>query len=319
MGQYILRRILISIPVLFGITIIIFSLLQLAPGDPVTGMIDPTVGDFSPERIAAERESLGLNDPLPVQYFSWLGRVLKGDLGYSIILKKPISSMISLRLWPTLKLTGLALLLSSFFGIVIGIFSAVKQYSLLDYLSTFLSFLSVSLPGFFIALGMIFLFALKLDWLPTSGMSTLGGEGGFFDSIQYMIMPVAVLTISGAAPLVRYARSSMLECLKSDYMVLARAKGAKKWRAIYLHAFPNALIPLLTVIGLRIPALFAGAIIIEQIFHWQGLGTLNIWAVMNQDYPVLMALNLVSALMVLGANLITDIAYALVDPRIKLS
>ena len=319
MGQYILRRILISIPVLFGITIIIFSLLQLAPGDPVTGMIDPTVGDFSPERIAAERESLGLNDPLPVQYFTWLGRVLKGNLGYSIIVKKPIASMISLRLWPTLKITGLALLLSSFFGISIGIFSAVKQYSLLDYLSTFLSFLSVSLPGFFIALGMIFLFALKLDWLPTSGMSTLGAAGGFFDSIKYMIMPVTVLTISGAAPLVRFSRSSMLECLKSDYMVLARAKGAKKWRAIYVHAFPNALIPILTVIGLRIPALFSGAIIIEQIFHWQGLGTLNIWAVMNQDYPVLMALNLVSALMVLGANLLTDIAYALVDPRIKLS
>jgi peptide/nickel transport system permease protein len=150
-------------------------------------------------------------------------------------------------------------------------------------------------------------------------MSTLGGEKGFIDSIKYMVMPVAVLTISGAAPLVRYARSSMLECLKSDYMVLARAKGAKKWRAIYVHAFPNALIPLLTVIGLRIPALFAGAIIIEQIFHWQGLGTLNIWAVMNQDYSVLMALNLVAALMVLGANLLTDIAYALVDPRIKLS
>jgi peptide/nickel transport system permease protein len=282
-------------------------------------MIDPTVGDFSPERIEAERESLGLNDPLPIQYFNWLGRIIRGDLGYSIILKKPIASMISVRLWPTLKITLLALILSAVFGISLGVLSAVKQYSLVDYLSTFLSFLSVSLPGFFIALGMVFLFALKLDWLPTSGMSTLGGEKGFIDSIKYMVMPVAVLTISGAAPLVRYARSSMLECLKSDYMVLARAKGAKKWRAIYVHAFPNALIPLLTVIGLRIPALFAGAIIIEQIFHWQGLGTLNIWAVMNQDYSVLMALNLVAALMVLGANLLTDIAYALVDPRIKLS
>lgn len=319
MGKYIIRRILISIPVLFGITVIIFALLHLAPGDPVTGMIDPTVGDFSPERIEAERESLGLNDPLPIQYFNWLGRIIRGDLGYSIILKKPIASMISVRLWPTLKITLLALILSAVFGISLGVLSAVKQYSLVDYLSTFLSFLSVSLPGFFIALGMVFLFALKLDWLPTSGMSTLGGEKGFIDSIKYMVMPVAVLTISGAAPLVRYARSSMLECLKSDYMVLARAKGAKKWRAIYVHAFPNALIPLLTVIGLRIPALFAGAIIIEQIFHWQGLGTLNIWAVMNQDYSVLMALNLVAALMVLGANLLTDIAYALVDPRIKLS
>lgn len=318
MGQYIVRRVLISVPVLFGITIIIFLLLNLAPGDPVTGMIDPTIGDFSPERIQAERERMGLNDPLPVQYVTWLGRTISGDLGYSIILKKPVASMITVRLWPTLKITFLALILSSLIGIGVGVFSAVKQYSLVDYLSTFASFLSVSLPGFFIALGMIFLFALKLDWLPTSGMRTLGSAGGFFDSLKYMVMPVAVLTIGGAAPLVRYARSSMLECLKSDYMVLARAKGAKKWRAILVHAFPNALIPLLTVIGLRVPSLFAGAIIIEQIFHWQGLGTLNIWAVLNQDYPVLMALNLISALLVLGANLLTDIAYALVDPRIKL-
>ena len=318
MGRFILRRILISLPVFFGITIIVFSMLHFAPGDPVSGMFDPTVGDFSAERVAAERERLGLNDPLPIQYVKWLGRVLQGDLGYSLVLQRPVSSMISVRLWPTLQITLLALFLSSIIGVFIGVVSAVNQYSPVDYLSTLVSFLAVSIPGFFIALGMIYLFALRLDWLPTSGMGTLGGSGGILDSIRFLVMPVAVLTITGAAPIVRYARSAMLECLKSDYMMLARAKGAKKWRAVFVNAFPNALIPIITVIGLRIPALFAGAIIVEQVFQWQGLGTLNIWAVMNQDYSVLMALNLVSAVAVLGANLLTDVVYALVDPRIRL-
>jgi peptide/nickel transport system permease protein len=318
MGKYIVRRILISIPVLFGITVIIFGLLQLAPGDPVSGMIDPTIGNFDAERIDMERERLGLNEPLIVQYFYWLGRVLKGDLGYSLITQAPVAEMISVRLWPTLKITLSALVLSSVIGIVVGIISAVKQYSLLDYVSTFLSFVAVSLPSFFLALALIFFFALRLDWLPTSGMRTLGIEPSIWDEIQYMILPVSILGIGSAAPLVRYARSSMLEILNQEYVVLARAKGVREWMAIIRHAFPNALIPLISVIGLRLPVLFAGSVIVEQIFHWQGLGTLNIWAVLNQDYSVLMALNLISAILVLGANLLTDIAYAIVDPRIQL-
>lgn len=318
MGKYIVRRVLVSIPVLFGITVIIFALLQLAPGDPVSGMIDPTIGSFDAEMIDNERERLGLNEPLIVQYFLWLGRVMKGDLGYSLITQKPVAEMISVRLWPTLKITLSALLLSSVIGIVVGVISAVKQYSLLDYVSTFLSFVAVSLPSFFLALALIFFFALRLDWLPTSGMRTLGVDASIWDEIRHMILPVSILGIGSAAPLVRYARSSMLEILNQEYVVLARAKGVREWVAIIRHAFPNALIPLITVIGLRLPVLFAGSVIVEQIFHWQGLGTLNIWAVLNQDYSVLMALNLISAVLVLGANLVTDIAYAVVDPRIKL-
>lgn len=318
MGKYIVRRILISIPVLFGITIIIFALLQLAPGDPVSGMIDPTIGNFDAARIEVERDKLGLNEPLVVQYFFWLGRVLKGDLGYSLITQKPVAELIAVRLWPTLKITISALVLSSIVGIVVGIISAVKQYSLIDYISTFFSFVAVSLPSFFLALAMIFFFALRLDWLPTSGMTSLGQEPSLWDEIRHMILPVTILGIGSAAPLVRYARSSMLEILNQDFVVLARAKGVREWMAVIRHAFPNALIPLITVIGLRLPVLFAGSVIVEQIFHWQGLGTLNIWAVLNQDYSVLMALNLISAILVLTANLITDIAYAIVDPRIQL-
>jgi peptide/nickel transport system permease protein len=304
--------------VLFGITVIVFGLIQIAPGDPVAGMIDPTIGNFDADRIELEREKLGLNQPLTVQYFFWLGRVLNGDLGYSLITQKPVVEMIQERLGPTLKLTISALILSSIIGISVGIISAVKQYSLIDYISTFFSFVAVSLPGFFLALALIYLFALNLDWLPTSGMSSLGQEASLWDEIQHMILPVSILGIGSAAPLVRYARSSMLDILNQDYVVLARAKGVGEWMTIIRHAFPNALIPLITVIGLRLPILFAGSVIVEQIFHWQGLGSLNIWAVLNQDYSVLMALNLISAMLVLGANLITDIAYAIVDPRIQL-
>lgn len=318
MAQYIIRRILVSIPVLLGITIVIFILINLAPGDPVTGMIDPTLGDFSPELIERERAKLGLDKPLPVQYVLWLGRVARGDLGYSLINRQPVAQLISTRIWSTIRLTLAALLLSVVLGVGLGILSAMKHNSWLDYLMTFFSFAAVSVPGFFLALGMIYIFSLKLRWLPTSGMRTLGQPESLLDSLKYMIMPVIALGIGSAAPLVRYARSSMLEVLQQEYVNAARAKGQREWVIVLRHAFPNALLPLITVIGLRLPVLFAGSVIIEEIFHWQGMGTLNIWAVLNQDYTVLMGLNLIAGFLVLAANLLADIAYAFVDPRIRL-
>jgi len=317
MFNYIAKRILISIPSLLGITIIVFILINVAPGDPVTGMIDPTLGDFNPEMVERERTKLGLDKPLPVQYVLWLGRVVQGDLGYSLITRQPVTKMIGERIAPTLKLTISALILSTIIGIGTGIISAIKQYSWIDYLITLFSFSAVSVPGFFLALGLIYILALQLHWLPTSGMRNLAGENTLWDSIRYMIMPVAVLGIGSAAPLARYARSSMLDILNLDYVNVARAKGLKPWMVIMNHAFPNTLIPLITVVGLRLPVLFAGSVIVEQIFHWEGMGTLNIWAVMNQDYTVLMGLNMISAILVLSANLIADIAYAVVDPRIR--
>ncbi|MBC7240951.1 MAG: ABC transporter permease [Anaerolineae bacterium] len=317
MTKYIIRRLIISIPVLFGITVIVFLLIHFAPGDPVMGMIDPTQGGFSAELIERERARLGLDQPLPVQYVMWLGRVLRGDLGYSLITRKPVAKLIGERIWPTVQLTMSALLLSIIVGITIGIISAVKQYSWIDYLTTLFSFAAVSVPGFFLALGLIFILALKLQWLPTSGMQTLGQPFSVGDRLKHMIMPVIVLSVSITAPLVRYARSSMLDVLRQDYVNAARAKGLREWVVILRHALPNALIPLVTVIGLRLPALFEGSVIVEQIFHWQGMGSLNIWAVLNQDYTTLMGLNMFTAILVLGANLLTDIAYAIVDPRIK--
>ena len=316
MTKYILRRLLISIPVLIGITIIIFALINLAPGDPVSGQIDPTLGDFSSEYIAQQRAKLGLDQPLPIQYLKWVGRVIRGDLGYSLVNRKPVAEMIGERVWATMRLTISALALSTIVGIATGILSAVMQYSWLDYISTLFSFAAVSVPGFFLSLGLIYIVALKLKWLPTSGMRTLGQDPSLWDTIKHMIMPVTVLAVSTTAPLVRYARSSMLEVLSQAYVNVARAKGLREWVVILGHAFPNSLIPLVTVIGLRLPALFGGSVIVEQIFHWQGMGTLNIFAVMNQDYTLLMGLNMISAILVLGANILADIAYALVDPRI---
>ncbi len=317
MTKYIIRRILVSIPVLLGITIVTFALIHLAPGDPVTGMIDPTLGDFSPELIERERAKLGLDKPLPVQYVLWLGRVVQGDLGYSLINHRPVAEMIGGRIWSTLQLTISALVIGVLIGVVVGVLSAVKQYSALDYLSTLFSFSAVSVPGFFLALGLIYVFALKLKWLPTSGMRTLGQEPSLWDQLKHMIMPVTVLAVSITAPIARYARSSMLEVLGQPYVNTARAKGFREWTVILRHAFPNALIPLVTVVGLRLPTLFAGSVIVEQIFHWQGMGTLNISAVLNQDYTVLMGLNMISAILVLAANQLADIAYAIVDPRIS--
>lgn len=317
MGSYIIKRILISIPVLLGVTIIIFLLIHIAPGDPVTGMIDPMNGNLSSEAVALERAKLGLDKPVPVQYFYWLGRVIKGDLGYSLINGKPVRELVASRIWPTLEITILSLLISVVVGIGIGVISAIKQYSAIDYIFNFLSLSAVSIPGFFLALGLIYFFALRLNWLPTSGMSTLGQDPSFFDKLSYLIMPVTVLGIGSAAPIMRYARTSMLEVLNLEYVNVARAKGAKERIVILKHAFPNALLPLITVIGLRVPGLFGGSVIVEQIFHWQGMGTLNISSVLNQDYTVLMGLNLISAVLVLISNLIADIAYAFVDPRIR--
>lgn len=317
MTKYIINRFLVSIPVLLGITLVTFALIHLAPGDPVTGMIDPTLGDFSPELIARERTKLGLDRPLPVQYVLWLGRVVRGDLGYSLINRQAVSELIGQRIWSTLQLTISALVIGVIIGIVIGVLSAVKQYSVLDYLTTLFSFSAVSIPGFFLSLGLIYVLALKLKWLPTSGMRTLGEEASLWDQLAHMIMPVTVLAVSITAPIARYARSSMLEVLGQPYINTARAKGFRERAVIVRHAFPNALIPLVTVIGLRLPNLFAGSVIVEQIFHWQGMGTLNISAVLNQDYTVLMGLNMISATLVLVANQLADIAYAIVDPRIS--
>ena len=323
MGRYILNRVLIALPVLVGITILNFAFLHLAPGDPVTMMMptDPTVGASAlaqtQEWQQYQRERLGLDKPLPVQYVLWLRELAQGNFGRSIASGYAVLPEVAHHFGSTLELTFTALAISVIVGIGIGVLSAVSQYSVLDYLATFCAFLAVSVPGFFLALLFIYLFALKLQILPTSGMSTLGGPATLSDALLHLMMPAAVLGASGTASLMRFTRSSMLEVLRQDYVVTARSKGLSERLIIVRHAFRNGLLPIITVVSLQLPGLFGGSVIIEQVFYWQGMGMLGIKAVFDRDYPVIMALNLISAVLVLGANLLADITYAFVDPRIR--
>ena len=321
MGRYLLRRLLTSIPVILGITVVTFILISMAPGDPAAAYVD--MESFSEEALNAARERLGLNDPLPVQYVRWLSLTVQGDLGNSLINRQPVGEMIARRLWSTVRLTGLALIVSTSVGMVVGVVSAVYKYSIFDYISTVISFAAVSIPGFFLSLILIYLFALQLGLWPTSGMYTLtlrpdvSAWDRFWDSAQYHIMPVIALSASSAAPLARFARSSMLEVLNQEYLQTARAKGMREQRVIIRHALPNALLPIITETALRLPLLFGGSVIIESIFNWQGIGSMSVKAVLDNDYPVIMGVNLIFAVLVLASNLLADLLYAVVDPRVR--
>lgn len=314
MGKYIIKRILIAIPVLIGITIIDYAIMCLA-GSPLEMLQGPRISQGA---IEAKEIALGLDKPFYIQYFVWLGQLLQGNMGYSIKSAQAVSTMIGSHLGPTLLLMGVSLLVSLIISIPAGIYSAVHQYSKGDYAVVTTSFVSSSIPGFFLSLLLVYTFTIKLGVLPSSGMTTLGTKGGFADVAQHMVMPVIVLAVSMAGSNIRYIRSAVLEILQQDYLRTARAKGIGRFRVIYKHALRNALIPIVTVIGMQIPTLFGGAIIIEQVFSWPGLGLMTMSAISNRDYPVIMGICLLSAVVVLAANLITDIMYAVVDPTIQL-
>lgn len=314
MLNYIIRRILIAIPVFLGITIIAFFLLYLAPGSPIDMLINPHVTQAV---LDAKAEALGLNQPIYVQYFKWLINLLQGNLGYSITTSRLVTDMIGERIAPTLLLTGLSLLIGFSLAIVIGILSATKQYSILDYTAISGSFLGISIPNFFLGLGLVYIFSVKLKWLPSSGMINIGSGGDLMDRVRHLVLPVTVLAVNIAGRNVRYIRSSVLEILGQDYLRTARAKGLSEFMVINKHALRNAFITIITVLGLEIPMLFAGAVITETIFSWPGIGQLTINSILSRDYPVVMGLNILAAVVVLSANLFTDMLYALIDPRIK--
>ena len=314
MLSYIIRRLLIAIPVLLGVTVVSFIIINLAPGSPVDMIIDPNI---SAADIAARKEALGLNAPLYVQYYHWLTNMLQGNLGYSMTTYRPVSEMIGERIWPTLLLMGAALGTGLLIAIPLGILSATKQYSKLDYFFTAGSLLGISVPTFFLGLSSIFVFSLVLKWLPSSGMITLGGENGFMDRLLHLLMPMMVLGAHVAGKVVRYVRSCMLEILDQDYLRTARAKGLSEAIVINKHALRNGLIPIVTVVGLEIASLLGGAVITEQIFAWPGLGQLTMESVMSRDYSTLMGLNMMASVIVLFVNLLTDIVYSIVDPRIR--
>ncbi|MCC8137230.1 MAG: ABC transporter permease [Clostridiales bacterium] len=314
MGKYILKRILIAIPVLLGITLIDYAIMCLA-GSPLEMLQGPRVSEAA---VEAKKIALGLDQPIYVQYFVWLGQILHGNLGYSIKSYQSVSSMIASHLGPTLLLMGVSLIVSLLFSVPAGIYSAVHQYSKGDYAVVTVSFLGSSIPGFFLSLLLVYLFTVRLGWLPSGGMTTLGTDSSVADIARHMVMPVIVLAFSMAGSTIRYIRSAVLEILQQDYLRTARAKGIGHFRVINKHALRNALLPIITVIGMEIPMLFGGSIIIEQVFSWPGLGLMTMSAISNRDYPVIMGVCLLSAVVVLAANLITDILYMLADPTIQL-
>lgn len=320
MGRYILRRIAISIPVLFGITLVTYLIVSLAPGDPVSAMVNPEqAAVLGPGWMDQQREKLGLDRPLPVRYGLWLGEVVTGNLGFSYSDSQPVAGKISERIWPTIKLMLTVQLLALFIGVPIGVLSAIRQYSVLDYIVTVFGFATISIPAFFLALAAIYIFAIQLRWLPSAGMTTIGQPPSFTDSVKHLILPAMVLGLGQAAPLIRYTRSSMLETVRQDYVRVARAKGLSERVVISRHALRNALIPLVTVVALSLPQLLGGTVIIEQIFSWPGMGTLAIKAVRARDYPTIMAINLLGAVLVLVSSLVADVIYAWIDPRISYS
>ena len=315
MGKYILKRILIAIPVLIGITLIDYAIMCLA-GSPLEMLKGPRISDAA---LQAKEIAAGLDKPLIVQYFVWLFQLLQGNLGYSMKSYEPVSAMIGSHIGPTLLLMGASLALSLLIAVPAGIYSAVKQYSKGDYAVVTASFIGSSIPSFFLALILIYIFTVKLGILPSGGMNTLGMDGSVADTIRHMVLPVTVLAVSLAGSNIRYIRSSFLEILQQDYLRTARAKGIGYKRVIWKHAMRNALLPIVTVIGMQIPMLFGGAVIIEQVFSWPGLGLMTMTAIMGRDYPVIMGVCLLSAVVVLVSILITEILYALVDPTILLN
>ncbi len=314
MQQYLIRRLLITVPVLFGITILCYAILSLTPGDPVQMLISPTI---SAADIEIKRRALGLDQPAAIRYVRWLGEMARGNLGFSFSSGAPVARRVGERIGPTLTLTVTALVMTYLIAIPVGVIVATRRYSWIDYVATFSAFLGISLPTFFLGLAGIYVFALRWPVLPVGGTETLGGDGGLVDLAHHLILPASVLAVAGAGALMRYVRSSMLDVLGQDYVRTARAKGVIEAIVLRRHALRNALIPVITIAGLQLPGLLAGAVVTEQIFEWPGMGRLTIEAINQRDYPVLMGITLVTALLVAAGSLLADVAYSVVDPRIR--
>jgi len=313
-----LRRLAISIPILLGLTIVTFVLTEWMPGDFVDALIPPTdVASFTPEQLEAMRENDGLNQPGWKRYLIWLRELAIGNLGRSLASGAPVRDEILDRLPATLQLTATSLLFGILFGAGLGILSAVKQYTWIDQFLTLLGFVWISTPGFVFAIGAIFLFSLKVNLFPTSGITNYGEEATILTRLHHMVLPALVLGLGSMASFMRYARSSLLDGIRQDYITVARAKGLAEKAVLLGHALRNALIPLITIISLDIPFLIGGTVIIERIFAWPGMGSYSLGAIFARAYPVIMAVNFIVALVVLLSNLLADITYAVADPRIR--
>jgi len=319
MYRFLARRLAQSLVVLAGLSVLLFTLLVLTPGDPVE-LLASSLPDVQSEDIARLRKYYGLDDPVYIRYFKWARTVLKGDLGYSRTYGQPVSHLIRQRLGNTLQLLTGAFLIAFSVGVAIGVYSALHQYSFLDYVATLFSFAGLAMPVFWQGILFILLFAVWLPWFPAGGMITPGVASGapmVLDRLHHLVLPTVVLATVGMASWVRYSRSSMLEVIRQDYVRTARAKGLADHIVTRKHAVRNALIPIITLVALAIPGILDGAVVTETVFSWPGMGLLLFQAVLGHDHAVAMAVLLFLAVATILANLMADVTYALVDPRIR--
>lgn len=317
MGSYLIRRLLTNVLVFFVITVAIFALVHLSPGDPIAMMIPPeSLNAGSAEYIATRRHELGLDQPLVIQYFHWAGNAIQGDLGYSLINGRPVADLLLERMGPTLELMGVGMIMSMLIAFPLGIIAAVKRNTIIDYAATTFSLGVVAFPVFFLALVAIYVFTLKFQLLPSSGITdpsnpTLG------NTLLHLVLPALILGIGNSGRLMRYIRSSLLSELGADYVRTARAKGASSRLAV-MHGLRNSLIPVITILASDLSHLVAGGVVIEQIFSWPGMGQLAVTSVGQNDYSVIIGFALIGAILVLLCNLLADVLYTVVDPRVRL-
>ena len=322
MTNYAIRRVLQTIPILFIISVMLFFLVRTAPGGPLSAARrNPNVTE---EQIQNLKVKLGLDKPLPVQYLKWMGDMLQGNMGESIKFRRPVSEMIAERIPNTLFLVGSAFLVTLLLAIPIGIYSARKPYSRFDYAMTTATFIGQSLPIYWLGLGLILIFSVVLknpvtgnSFFPSGGMNTIGKEGEFWDTAWHLVLPVIALSAGWIAWYSRFLRSNMLDVMHEDYIRTARAKGLHEQPVFYKHALRNAILPLVTLIALDLPSLFAGALFVETIFSWPGMGRLFWDAARGRDYPILLGVVMITAVLIISFNILADLAYGWLNPQVK--
>lgn len=304
MTEYLVRRLVLSVPVVLGVSVAVFLMMHLIPGDPALAMLrgQPTV---TPADIDRVRHQLGLDDPLPVQYFKYLGRVLQGDFGESVHSHRPVLEMIGEQAWPTVQLALAAMILAVTIGVVLGTISALRQNTWVDTVSMIVALFGVSMPNFWLGLLLIYIFSLRLGWFPITG------EGW-----QRLVLPAVALGLDFSAITARLVRASLLEVLRQDYILTARAKGLHDRVVVTRHALRNAMIAVVTIIGLQFGFLLSGAVVVETVFARQGIGRLAITAILSKDFPLVQGIVLVAAVTYVAINLLVDLSYSFLDPRI---
>jgi peptide/nickel transport system permease protein len=316
MSRYLLRRLLIAVPSLVGISVVLFVVLALAPGDPFEELA--TNPNVPPAVRAALREKFGLDDPIAVRYLRWFAAMMNGDWGFSFVSRVDVDALIWQRLPTTLLVIGSSQVLALLIALPVGVYAAMRPYSIFDQVATTLAFVGFSLPTFFTGLLLILVFSIQLDWLPFVYRADVGATGWqwYWEHVKQAVMPVAVLGLFQGAAWMRYVRSAVLDVIRLDYVTTARAKGLAERVVVAKHVLRNALIPVVTLVALQMPAVFGGAIVTEQIFRIPGIGSLLISSILANDTPVVMAVTFVFACLVIMFNLIADLLYGWLDPRI---